>query len=233
MNHLKHTQDWTARFRGLVPQYWMDKAMEEAKRRNPHWKGQMVGGKVLAIVRHPQLELQAEIPGLPFFLPSIVVQTVNGISRLAWPQKSITPALNLVTNDGDVYYAQSSGSETPTDDFDAAVGGLRHGSASTAATKTDTDVTTFLSGTGLVVDATYPTTNDSDGDNTGAGTDILTWRFSYGTGDGNATGIYEGAIVENRTTPTAALTHYIYAASFNKTSSDTLKVFVNHEFLGV
>ncbi len=41
----------------------------------------------------------------------------------------------------------------------------------------------------------YPTTNDSD-----------------------------EAIVDDRTTPTAALIHYIYAVSFNKTSSDTLLV---------
>jgi hypothetical protein len=46
-------------------------------------------------------------------------------------------------------------------------------------------------------------------------------------------GIIEGAIVDDRTTPTAALTHFLFAASFNKTSSDTLKVFVNHTMNGV
>ena len=233
MHHLKHTQKWAARFRGLVPQYWEDKLWDEALRRNQNLKGQVIGGKVLAIIRHHGLELEAVIPGLPTNLNQSLLQMVNGVLRIVSPAKSITPALNLVTNDGDVYYAQSAGGETPTDDFDGSGAGLRHGSDNTAATKTDTDVTTFLSGTGLVCDATYPTTADADSDNTGAGTDILTWRYSYGTSDGNATGIYEGAIVDDRTTPTAALTHYVYAASFDKTSSDTLKVFVNHEFLGV
>ena len=75
-------------------------------------------------------------------------------------------------------------------------------------------------------------TNDSDGDNTGSGVDIVSWRYSYLTTEGNVSGIIEGAIVDDDTTPTGALTHFLFAASFNKTSSDTLKVFVNHEFAG-
>lgn len=231
MNHLKLTAAWRQRFRNAFPQYWQDKLVEETLRRNPDLKGQLQFGRVLAVIQHPQLELEATIPGASF-VPPAAQQLVNGLWRF-FNGPVIYPGMNLVTNDGDTYYAQSSGGETPTDDFDAAGAGLRHGSASTAPTKTDTDVTTFLAGTGLAVDATYPTTNDADADNTGAGVDILTWRFSYGTADGNATGIAEGAIVDDRTTPTAALTHFLYASSFDKTSSDTLKVFVNHEFLGV
>lgn len=141
--------------------------------------------------------------------------------------------VNIVTNDGDTYYAQSACGETPTDDFDGASSGLRLGSDNTAPTKSDTDVTTFLSGTAHALDATYEKTNDGDTDNTGAGVDVVTWRFSYTTSEGNATGIIEGAIVDDKTTPTAALTHFLFAASFNKTSSDTLKVFVNHTMNGV
>ena len=229
MLHLKHTQKFAERFRNAYPQYWLDKLANEIRAANPD-EGQLTMGLVLAIIRHEGLELEAEVPGgglLTRFGERLKASFTQNGSGL------IVPAVNLVTNDGDVYYAQSSGGETPTDDFDGSGGGLRHGDDNTAATKTDTDVTNFLAGTGLVVDATYPATDDGDSDNTGAGTDILTWRFSYGTSDGNATGIYEGAIVDDRTTPTAALTHYVYAASFNKTSSDTLKVFVNHEFLGV
>jgi hypothetical protein len=123
--------------------------------------------------------------------------------------------------------------ETPTDDFDAAAAGLRLGSNNTTPTKSDGDVTTFLTGTGHALDATYERTADPDTDNTGAGVDIVTWRFSYTTAEGNANGIIEGAIVDNRTTPTGALTHFLFAAAFDKTSSDTLKVFVNHQMNGV
>lgn len=230
MNYLKHTSAWTARFRGLFPQYWMDKAVEEAYRRHPQlMKGQTVPGQVLAVMRHPQLELEVKIPGLSF--APVFVQ--KGIHRFANPAV-LLPGLNLVTNEGDVYYSARGAEEaSPPDDFSAAAAGLRHGSASTTPGKTDIDVTTFLAGTGLPIDATYPVRNDGDADNTGAGADVTTWRFSYGTSDGNATGIAEGAIVDDRTTPTAALTHFLYTASFDKTSSDTLKVFVNHTFTGV
>lgn len=163
-----------------------------------------IAGTVLAVLRQPALGLDTVIPGL-----------------------------NIVTNDGDLYYAQMAAGETPDDDFDGASSGLRLGSDNTSPTKTDTDVTTFLSGTGHALDGTYEQTDDQDADNTGAGADILTWRYSYTTGEGNQNGIIEGAIVDDRTTPTAALTHFLFAASFNKTSSDTLKVFVNHEMSGV
>lgn len=143
----------------------------------------------------------------------------------------IIPGLNIVSNDGDLYYAQLGAGEAVTDDF--AGGGLRLGDDNTAPTKTDTDVTNFLAGTGHAIDGTYPQTDDGDGDNSGAGTDVVTFRYSYTTAQGNANGIIEGAIVDNIVTPTAALTHFLFGASFNKTSSDTLKVFVNHTMNGV
>lgn len=147
--------------------------------------------------------------------------------------KKIIHGLNIVTNDGDAYYAQMACAETPDDDFDGASSGLRLGTGTTSPTKTDTDVTTFLSGSDHALDSGYEKTNDDDPDNTGAGVDIVTWRFSYATDEGNGTDIAEGAIVDNKTTPTAALTHFLFAAAFDKTSSDTLKVFVNHQFNGV
>lgn len=161
-----------------------------------------IGGQVFAVLRDPLLERELVIPGL-----------------------------NIVTNAGDLYYAQLGASEAVTNDF--AAGGLRLGDDNTAPTKADDDVTNFLAGTGHAIDATYPKTNDDDGDNGDAGTDVVSYRYSYTTAQGNATGIIEGAIVDNITTPTAALTHFLFAAAFDKTASDTLKVFVNHEVNGV
>lgn len=142
------------------------------------------------------------------------------------------PGLNIVTNDGDTYYAQSAAGESPDDDFDGANSGLRLGDDNTAVTKTDTDVTNFLSGSALDLDAGYDKTDDDDANNTGSGADILTWRYSYLTSEGNVSDIIEGAIVDNRTTPTAALSHFLFAATFSKTSNDTLVVYVNHTFNG-
>lgn len=144
---------------------------------------------------------------------------------------SVIPGLNIVTSAGDRYYAERACGQAPTVAFQS--GGIRLGSSTTAPTKSDTDVTTFLAGTGHAIDATYPKTADGDTDNTGSGVTVATWRFSYTTAEGNVSGIQEGAIVNNTGTPTSALTHFLFGSSFSKTSSDTLKVFVNHTFLGV
>ena len=61
-------------------------------------------------------------------------------------------------------------------------------------------------------------TNDDD--------DVATWKYAYPTAQGDTTGIQEGAIVDDITTPTAEPTHFLFADSFNKTSSDTLKVII-------
>ena len=135
---------------------------------------------------------------------------------------------NLVTDAGDQYYAESVVG-TPS----WTVGGMRLGTGTTAPTKTDTDVTTVLAGSEKAIDTGYPVTNDTDPDNTGAGVDVVTWRVSYGTAEANGTGIAEGAIVDDINTPTKALTHFLFSATFDKTSNDTLKVIVNHTFNGV
>ena len=132
-----------------------------------------------------------------------------------------------------LYYAQKIVGTTLTKDFAGASSGLRLGSGSTAPAKTDTNVTTFVTGASIAVVATYPKVNDADADNTGAGTDIVTWRYDFTTSQGNGTGYAEGAIADDKTTPTAVLTHFLFAAAFDKTSSDTLKVIVNHAPTGV
>ena len=144
---------------------------------------------------------------------------------------------NIVTNDGDLFYAQQSVGETPTSDFDGSSGRmeLRTGSATPAKADTYNSVTTPVTSSRKAIDANYPKTNDGDGDNTGAGTDIVTWRTSWTTSDFNATGIVGGCIHVGGGSPasgTKLLTHYSIT-SFDKTASDTLKIFVNHTFTGV
>lgn len=136
---------------------------------------------------------------------------------------------NIVTNDGDQYYAEAAvGSPSVF-----SVAGMRLGTGTSAVSKSDTDVTTFLSGSGKATKSGYPKTNDNDSDNTGAGVKVVTWTHEYATSEGNGSSIAEGAIVDSISSPTKALTHFLFAAAFNKTSSDTLKVIVNHSFAGV
>ena len=152
-------------------------------------------------------------------------------------EKTWYHAKNVVTNDGDLFYAQKSAGETPTNDFAGTSGRmeLRTGTATPAKSDTYTNVTTPVTGSRKVIDSTYPKTNDSDTDNTGAGTDIVTWRTSWTTSDFNATAIIGGCIHIGGASPVSTsklLTHFSIS-SFDKTSSDTLKIFVNHTFNGV
>jgi len=154
----------------------------------------------------------------------------NGYAVLerASGNRKIIGLANIVTNNGDQYYAEAAvGAPSWT------VAGMRLGTGVAAVGKTDTDVTTVNTAGNKVIDATYPNTNDGDVDNTGAGIDIVSWRVSYTTAEANITSIAELALVDNITTPTKALCHALFAAAFTKTSSDTLKVFVNHTMNGV
>lgn len=144
---------------------------------------------------------------------------------------------NIVTNDGDLFYAQQSVGETPTSDFDGTSGRmeLRTGTVTPAKANVYSDVTTPVTASRKAIDTNYPKTNDGDSDNTGAGTDIVTWRTSWTTSDFSANAIIGGCIHVGAASPasgTKLLSHFDIT-SFNKTASDTLKIFVNHTFNGV
>ena len=146
-------------------------------------------------------------------------------------------AKNIVTNDGDLFYAQQALAETPTSDFDGANGRmeLRTGAATPAKADTYNELTTPITASRKAIDGTYPLTGDADTDNTGSGADVVTWLTSWTTGDFNNTGIIGGCVHVGGATPSGAtkvLTHWSIS-SFDKTAADTLKIFVNHTFNGV
>ena len=213
MNLLPKLTEVRERFKIEYPQYWLDKLTNEIREANKHLNdGPLVTGQVLAILRNQLANEEMIIPGISLY----------------------TPGVNIVTNDGDIYYAQLAMSDALTDDFQAAGAGIRLGDDNTAPNKTDTDVTSFLSGSDHVIDGSYPTSADADADNTGSGASVMTWTYSYLTSEGNVAAIIEGAISDVRAGPsTAVLTHFLFACVFTKTSSDTLKCIINHTVLGV
>lgn len=148
-------------------------------------------------------------------------------------EKRIHKTRNIITDAGDVYYAQSAAGEAVTNAFDTMW--LGNTNASTPGKASDSDDITLIANSAKLVKATYPLTNDGDADNTGAGLDILTWTFEWAAGDFNDADIADGMIgvgAHGATEP--ALTHFEFTGgAFAKTASDTLKVIVNHEFLGV
>lgn len=150
---------------------------------------------------------------------------------------------NIVTDAGDLYYAQRGVNATPTNfttgaTFDgimelytnAGTPNAAPGKANTRANLTGT----IAPSSAKVIDATYPLVNDADGDNTGAGVDVVTYRTSYLTTEANAVDITD--VIITNPSPGASepiLMHAEFGAAFTKTSSDTLKVFINHTMSGV
>lgn len=155
----------------------------------------------------------------------------------------VIKAKNIVTDQGDEYYARRSVLEQPDDDqfttgaalaFDGVME-LGNDLTPPAPDKTQvrTAMTNIVSGSEKAMDATYPKTNDGDGDNSGAGIDIATYLVSYLTSEANANDIQQVWITNPSPAAGEVLMMYATFTAFNKTSSDTLKVFINHTMTGV
>lgn len=148
---------------------------------------------------------------------------------------------NIVTNDGDLFYAQLAdaffNASEPTNftdgggNFDAIMELYDNTGNAPAKTSNRSDAGVQI-GSGKAMDAGYPKINDDDADNTGAGTDIITYRVSFTTGEVN--GSIDEVILTNPA-PGASEPVITFADGLNttKTSSNGLKVFINHEMLGV
>jgi len=147
---------------------------------------------------------------------------------------------NIVTDAGDLFYAQRGVAALPTNFtdgssvFDAIMELYNGASGAPAKGNNRSNLTGLVTGSNKAMDSTYPKVNDGDADNTGAGTDIVTYRVSYTTSEANASNIQD-VIITNPSpgASEALLMHAEFGAAFTKTSSDTLKVFVNHQMNGV
>ena len=166
----------------------------------------------------------------------VVKSTFDGVDLVG---KDWMYGANLVTNDGDIYYAKQSCEEAhgSNEDFSDSTARIELQNPSSADTPAKGDayqqVSNPVTASRKAFDSNYPKTADADSDNTGAGVDVVTYLTSWTTSDFNATGIKGGAIHENASpvNATKLLTHFTIS-SFDKTSSDTLKVFVNHTMNG-
>ncbi len=150
---------------------------------------------------------------------------------------------NLVTDDGDIYYAKQGAGEAPAanEDFSQSDSKFEVGSTAIGEAKGDTYME-FNAGAANPIasslksyTATYPKTNDTgDADNTGDAVDAVSYAVNYLAGDWNDTDVEQGVIIDDATPMDAdiILTHYSFT-SFAKTASDTLKIFVNHTMNGV
>lgn len=200
-------------------------------------KSQILGGELMYV--DPIFEKQVEI---------LQLQKKSNSARLKDILKNWKPswiaAMNSITNDGEIAYTievDRDKSPAANEDF-FATAASREQLANPASQNTpaaadvwsnfDNPGGAAISGSNKVYDATYPIQDDPDGDNTTAGVDVLSFLDSYTTGDFNdgGTTIKNFAILDQSApiAGTKLLTHGTIAA-FNKTSSDTLKFFINHE----
>lgn len=144
--------------------------------------------------------------------------------------KLLIPGSNIVTNDGDIYYAQKGAGAATTNAF-----GIHELASAGTPGKTATRAAfTTIANTQKAHTAGYPKVGDADADNTGGGANIVTYLGSYAKADFSASSITHGIITNaSPVTGSPLLTGYAFAAAFSKTSNDTLKVFVNHQMNGV
>ena len=145
---------------------------------------------------------------------------------------------NLVTNDGEIFYAKQGAGETPSANENFQSGRFEIGTTAYTEAETDTfnefDVsgTSKISGSRQTFTSGYPKTNDTgDTDNTGDAADAVSYAVNYTAASWNDTDVEQGVIHDNATptTSTKLLCAFSFT-SFAKTSSDTLKIFVNHAF---
>jgi hypothetical protein len=137
---------------------------------------------------------------------------------------------NLVGISGNKYYAYKMVGGSLF-----LVNGMRLGTASVVVSAADIDVTTSINSAGakLSIDATYPMQSDTDTNNSGRGSNVVTWRVTFSAATFSQVGVRELALVDAPLAPTQALTHALFAAAFDKTLTDTLTVYVNHTITGI
>ena len=145
---------------------------------------------------------------------------------------------NLVTNDGEIYYAKMGAGETPSTDENFENGRFEMGTTAYTEAEGD-DFENFdvsgsskISGSRQVFTSGYPKTNDTgDSDNTGDAVDAVSYAVNYSASAWNDANVEQGCI-HDKSSPVSAtkLLSVFSFTSFAKTSSDTLKVFVNHAF---
>ena len=145
---------------------------------------------------------------------------------------------NLVTNVGEIFYAKQGAGETPATNENFASGSFDMGTTAYTEAEGDTyneyDVSgaSSISGSIQTFTSGYPKTNDTgDTDNTGDATDAVSYAVNYAAAAWNDTDVEQGCIHNNSSPVSATKLLSVFSfTSFAKTSSDTLKVFVNHAF---
>jgi hypothetical protein len=166
----------------------------------------------------------------------------NVLAVLGTPNgRLLVPAHNIVTDAGDIFYSQKATGAVPTNAFSTLSLGTGKGAAWAKASLYGN-----LTGTGMTSGSAvkavlggYPMAPDTDTTNNpvqagGSGPNVISWKFSYATGDfTSTTNVTDGVVtVAGPVAGSALLCGFTFSTSFTKANTDTLLVFVNHQVLG-
>ena len=160
-----------------------------------------------------------------------IVENVVAVITHADGSKTVRRGKNIVSTAGDVWYAQKACTEAATNAFANIVLGS---TASPATAKADTYASfTPIGSTSKAKSSGYPKTADDDGNNSGAATNVASWKFVYAANDFTAAEVTEGIIAASGASGTnPILCHWEFAVHFKVEATDALTVFVNHTMLG-
>lgn len=138
---------------------------------------------------------------------------------------------NIITNEGDKWYAQKACGESPANNFANMY--LATAGPATPAKTDNYGSFTVASGSEKAKTGGYPMTNDTDADNTGKGVDIVSWKHEYATSDGPFTNIQWAFIAKAGASGTdPILNSYKWGSPWSKDTATSAKIFANHEMLG-
>ena len=160
-----------------------------------------------------------------------IVENVVAVITHADGSQTVRRGGNIVTDAGNVWYAQKACAESPTNAFANIV----LGSTATPAIDHADNYShiTPIGSTSKAKSSGYPKTNDDDANNTDKDTDVVSWKFVYAANDFTAAEVTEGIITISGATGTnPILCHWEFVAHFAITATDALTVFVNHTMLG-
>jgi hypothetical protein len=161
-----------------------------------------------------------------------VVELTDGDGNL----KSLSPFANLITDAGDLYTAQKVivGIAPAAPSAPTAMSGMKLGTGTTAVAKNGAGaaLVTYLAGSNLAFDATFPSTT-----NLGAGAGVnAVYKSTWAAGVATNAAITEAVIVNDaatNATSTAANTgSRAIITTTNKGANDTLAITWNWKYLG-
>jgi hypothetical protein len=140
---------------------------------------------------------------------------------------------NIVTDAGDVYYAQKMVGEAVTNTFNR----MALGTGKTAAWAKGSlygNLTGAIAGSILALDAAYPKRNDGDAANSGKGVNVATWKRTYTDADfTSGVAITDGVLtITGPVAGSPILAGWTFAQTFTLQANEQVVVYVNHSTTG-